>query len=114
MAMLAGQSPPHRHFPILGCVLVDDDRQVMHELVAGATRSILPPQRTRAYSLTYAGCEWYFLVTDHPAAREVEIAEAVSLAGEITLLVHHHLQSNSGQSIVAGLRKAQAAGRLKD
>jgi hypothetical protein len=112
-SILKANVPPHGHFPIIGTVLVDDRRHVMHNLVVGASRSILPDSRTRAYVLTYAGCEWLFVVTDHPSPRDAEVADAVAPTGKVALLVSHHVESMTGRSIITQLQKARAAGRLK-
>jgi hypothetical protein len=112
-SILTGKAPPHSHFPIIGSVLVDDKGFVMHNLIAGATRNILHESRTRAYGMTYAGCEWLFVVTDHPSAKDARFAQAVSLAGKVTLLVTRHVQSMTRRNIIAQLQKAKAAGRME-
>ena len=57
---------PEDHYPLIGVLLVDEEepRQVRCEFIT-------PPGRSRlfgchAYSLSYIGCEWIWLVTDHP------------------------------------------------
>jgi hypothetical protein len=111
--VLRGKAPPPTHFPIVGNVLVDDAGCVMHHLIVGATRSVLPETRMRVYCMTYAGCEWYFFVTDHPTREQALIAGAISSSGRITLVVSHQAKSLTGRTLIAQLRRAKEAGRLR-
>lgn len=106
-SVLTGKVPPHSHFPIMGCVLVDDKGYVMHHLIVGAIRGIHPNNRTRAYHLTYAGCEWVFVVTDHPSREDAVVAETISPTGKIMLSVSHHRESMTGHNFITQFRKAR-------
>ena len=107
--LLEGKVPPRTHFPILGVVLVDDNRNVVHNLIAGADHRIMSSSRTQTYRITYAGCEWGFFVTDHPSQELLSVAEAITRDGRITLLVMHQAQSITVRNIITMLRNARSA-----
>jgi|GEM_PF-1198760 len=76
-----GVAPPDSHYPLCGFVLVDNGGRVMHEIVFGAVPKIDRANRTRAYVFAYAGCEWWFIVTDHPTPAEIKISTLLSPHG---------------------------------
>ena len=80
--ILLNESPiPQGHYPIIGCVLTDDGGHV-HEQVSGPIKG--RHDDSTSYILSYAGCEWLIIITDHPTRDQINLSEkAISTDGKI-------------------------------
>jgi len=100
-----GELGPPGSFPIFGTVLVDEDGTVHHGLVTEALRSRFG--HSHAYCMCYAGCEWFFIVTDHPTAEEAELSQGIDANGNLWLPYRHWLQPRSMQIALERLRRGR-------
>ncbi len=107
--LLNGISVPQGHYPILGCVLTDDEGRFAHNEVS--TPLIGRHDGSRCYTLRYAGCDWIFIITDHPTRAQVKLSEAVSTDGKITLLSMHFAKAPIGRHMIEALWQAQKGGK---
>jgi hypothetical protein len=84
------------HFPIVGVVLVDaEDRWSVRQDLIGMPTSHRFGQ-SHAYALTYLGCNWIYLVTDHPSGRVKDLVSvAPQLDGTMTLAAKDFRESLS-------------------
>jgi hypothetical protein len=105
--LLAGRAGPQEHYPIWGFVLVDESRHVVNNLI---TRPQVAKSANHAYYFCYAGCEFYFIVTDHPTPEDSMLEAAYPLQnGTMKFVVHHWTESNSYR-IFMEQRRAQNRG----
>jgi len=100
--MLLNKDPgPVNHYPMWGGVLLIDldKRKVAHDLVTNhQMRKVWGPH---VYFACYAGCEWYFAVTDHATAIDSEIRPKLpQLDGTMLLTVDHWDQSATGKLLL--------------
>jgi hypothetical protein len=90
--LLAGDPGKPDCFPVIGVVLVDDEGKVVH-IISEPVHSKF--HHSHAYYMCYAGCEWYFIVTDHPEPTEARLAGAITPNGDIFLPYVHWTKANS-------------------
>ena len=63
--MLLSRDPgPADHYPILGQVLLDSDSMVMFDVILEPTVGKI--DSSRVFMFCFAGCEWFYFLTDHP------------------------------------------------
>lgn len=91
--LLSGDPGVVGTFPVFGTVLVDRDGTVKHEIITEPVRSRV--EHTRAYFMCYGGCEWTFVITDHPTPAEKEVARGIDASGNVWLTYSNWLESNS-------------------
>lgn len=83
-SMLLRSDPgPDDQFPILGFVLIHDDGSVVHPLVSEPCPSRF--ENSHVYYMSYAGCEWVFVVTDHANKKEAKLSRAIAKDGTVFL-----------------------------
>jgi len=97
-------SVPQNHYPIIGCVMTDDDGRIVHHEVSAPLMG--HHDGSRRYTLRYAGCEWMIIITDHPTRTQMHLSDAISTDGTITLLAMHFAKAHVGQAVINALRRA--------
>ncbi len=102
-------SVPQEHFPIIGCVLTDDEGSIHYEVSAPIIGQY---EGSRCYTLRYAGCEWMTIITDHPTRKQMGLSESLSTDGTITLLAMHFAKAPIGQAVIGKLRRLRKMGKL--
>ena len=107
--MLLTEDPgPPECFPVFATVLVKSDGTVTHGLVTEPLR--LRFGHSHAYSMCYGGCEWHFIVTDHPTAEEAELSREIDANGDIWMAYRQWPQTQS-QELPEDLPRADQAAK---
>ena len=60
------------------------------------------------YAVSYAGCEWLFLMTETPTRKQQELIDAFGIQedGSIRLMTSHYKHSRSWDKLVREIRLA--------
>ena len=103
--LLTGAAGSPECFPVFGTVLVEDDGTVKHGLVTEPLRSRFAD--SHAYYMCYPGCEWYFIVTDHPTPEEMELARGIDANGNIWMPYMPWRESGTVKILSERLRRAK-------
>jgi hypothetical protein len=90
------------HFPVFGVVLVDDDGTVTQDLITQPVHLRL--SHSHAYYMCYAGCEWHFVVTDHPGRDAKVLSVGLQPSGDVFLRVKPWTQAGSVKFAVGMMR----------
>ncbi len=91
--LVSGDPGSPDHYPVFGSVLIYDDGTVNHGIVTEPLKSRFG--KSTAYCMCYAGCEWHFIVTDHPSGEEKKLARGVDANGDLWLPYRHWLESGT-------------------
>lgn len=97
--LLCGTAGPEDHYPIFATVLVSENNEVRYGLVTKPQVSRL--DAARAYYLCYAGCDWYFVLSDHPHGDMLQVLSATPKKdGTMKLLAQDWKASSSVMTFV--------------
>lgn len=100
--LLCGDCGGAECFPVIGYVLVGDDGTVNHGLVSAPMR--IRHEQSTAYVMCYGGCEWIFIVTDHPTPTQMALAGAITASGDVFLLYMPWLKCITSQKLLRRMR----------
>ena len=100
-----GNPGPDDHFPIFGRLLLDNDRQVVHPIVTTPLEAKF--DENYAYCMCYAGCEWRFLITDHPTQKQKNMSLGLRNNGVMLLDTCHYLSAETSDYFINKLAKAK-------
>jgi len=93
-------------FPVFGCLLLNKDNSIMDKLITepGVARC----DGSHFYAVSYAGCEWLFLMTETPTRKQQELIDAFGIQedGSIRLMTSHYKHSRSWDKLVREIRLA--------
>ncbi|GAG88907.1 unnamed protein product [marine sediment metagenome] len=81
--------------PVLGCLLLNDDNSIMDKLITEP--GVAHCDGSHFYAVSYAGCEWLFLMTETPTRKQQELIDAFGIQedGSIRLMTSHYKRSRS-------------------
>lgn len=94
------------NLPVFGCLLLDDTNKIMDMLITepGMGRW----DNSYFYSVSYAGCEWLFLMVNEPTKKQKEVIDAfgIQVNGSMRLMTAHYKRSRSWDKLVREIRSA--------
>ena len=95
--LLSGDPGPPQSFPVFGQVLVNEQGVVNHALVTAPIKARC--RHSYAYIMCYAGCEWYFVLTEHPDPADAKKILEIAAAGNMCLVYCPWLESRTAKTI---------------
>jgi hypothetical protein len=101
--LLSGDPGPLENFPVFGRVLVGDGDEVVQGLVT--TPLVVKWEHSHVYTMCYAGCEWFLVVTDHPTSKIADLARKFCRPEALTLFVSHYLDARSSNFLFSEVRR---------
>jgi hypothetical protein len=108
--ILLNESPiPQGHYPIIGCVLTDDEGKVWHQVGIGAS---CRDEGSRSHILSYAGCDWKVMITNHPTRKQMDLDSFILENDKIMLISEHFTRAPVCRGIIKkmqGIKKGARA-----
>ena len=99
--LLKGDAGPEDYLPVLGCLLLDDEKKVMDRSVS-MEPEIIPFGHADLYAICYAGCDWLFLVGEplNQAQKKTARVFGIRKNGTMRLMTSHYRKSRSWDKLV--------------
>ncbi len=107
--LLAGNGGDEMAFPIFGQVLVRENKTIAYDWVTQPMRGGRF-WHAQPYRMCYAGCEWYYFITDHPEPQLASLVRRAYKGDGFMLIAGSHHETHSFREIV---REYQATRRAR-